>query len=200
MHYGRTASDWPTCNHGHGFTLIELLVVLSISLFLAGVALPVLAAVRVKAEKVSCASNLRQIGITVGMYNGDNMNHYPLARHMPPPFFSIDPDPPLPQYLSPYIAPSWPVIDRETMIYHCKGDVGYVFDRASSSYQYQILLGGQPIEEYLEVRHLGESPSTVWVLRDFDGGTFETNDGWLAVPMFHGLRNLLFADGHAGNY
>jgi prepilin-type N-terminal cleavage/methylation domain-containing protein/prepilin-type processing-associated H-X9-DG protein len=60
-----------------GFTLVELLVVIAIIALLIAILLPVLSAVKEKAHRVKCSSNLRQIGIAMRMYAADNKGHYP---------------------------------------------------------------------------------------------------------------------------
>jgi len=60
-----------------GFTLIELLVVVAIIAILAAILFPVFAKAREKARQISCASNMRQVGIALTMYIQDYDERYP---------------------------------------------------------------------------------------------------------------------------
>lgn len=59
---------------GQVFSLIELLVVISIISVLASLLLPALKTARDRTKSISCASNLRQQGVAVGMYLNDYDN------------------------------------------------------------------------------------------------------------------------------
>lgn len=115
-----------------GFTLVEILIVLAIVGILAALLFPAFFLARGKARQMSCASNLRQIGLGVMMYIQDNDGRYPRGGDP----IDIKTDGwtrafegrfaqdakelrPLPLVLQPYV--------KDPELWHCPADTGFDF-------------------------------------------------------------------------
>jgi prepilin-type N-terminal cleavage/methylation domain-containing protein/prepilin-type processing-associated H-X9-DG protein len=61
-----------------GFTLVELLVVIAIIALLMAILLPALGRARIRAKKIQCANNLRQIYVGLNIFANENNGQLPV--------------------------------------------------------------------------------------------------------------------------
>jgi prepilin-type N-terminal cleavage/methylation domain-containing protein len=108
MHQFHAALVKPERDRGHSvaaFTLMELLVVIAIIAILAALLLPVLSGAKAKALQTQCLNNLKQVGLAIQLYAGENEDVLPgPALVQVPTGYNADHLTLLPFYLRHYLA------------------------------------------------------------------------------------------------
>ncbi len=156
------------------FTIIELLVVIAVIAIIAGLLFPLLGKMKEKGRKASCIGQLRQLGVAVNVYAGNNEDRLPVCIRI-----GDGPD-------DPYSISN--VLDVSSkQIFHCpadnydKFDGKTYFNRYGTSYEWNTFMNGMKI------------PKTSLALQDMTITSPMMND----AENFHGSfgKNYLYVDG-----
>lgn len=204
------------------FTLVELLVVLAIIGLLAALLFPAFARAREKARSTTCLSNLRQLGLAVFQYAGDEDSRFPYAgdpedmntdfwlfahggKYWPQVQKMQSANQSLPVVLSSYV--------KDARLWQCPSDTGFdaaddgtplparpsSFAAFGSSYYYRTVLAldGHTLSGLTgydeDPPHTERGPASINVLFDGDGT-------WHSGTAYNANRfNTLFADGHGAS-
>jgi prepilin-type N-terminal cleavage/methylation domain-containing protein/prepilin-type processing-associated H-X9-DG protein len=157
-------------------TLMELLVVMAVIAVLAAIAFPAYQRVVASGRAASCVSNLRQMGVALGVYLGENnmtMPEMKAARES--------------------VADEVPVIDntldryiQDRAVFACPGDQEGYAQKSGTSYYWNSALNNQALAS-LNFLHVISDHSRIPLLSDKN--PFH--------PYSETKVNVLYADGHA---
>ena len=159
-----------------GFTVTEVLVTVAVLAILAAIAVPQYGRIKAQARSNVCAGQLRQIGVAINLYAGDNALRLPdlvAARE------SLDDDlPALDNTLDRYMS-------GDNLIFRCPADHDRIWERTGTSYFWNSLVNGQNMGD-LNLLGLATNESGIPLVSDKENFHKHVGDE----------VNILYADGH----
>jgi prepilin-type N-terminal cleavage/methylation domain-containing protein/prepilin-type processing-associated H-X9-DG protein len=191
------------------FTLIELLVVIAIIAVLASLLLPALGRTKDQGRNIVCVNQLRQLGLALRMYAGDNNNLMPSAELLPT--SPINATNPLPRICD-VLAPDLGKVGGGTnspLVFKCPADDEHRFATEGSSYEWNIELNGHRMDETTT-----QKLNFMVILADSNGNVQTQTNGTMQLmfppsttPLFLDYddfhprstasgKNVVFMDGH----
>lgn len=207
-----------------GFTLIEVLVVVAVTSMMLAVLLPVLHQARILGKRITCAGNLRQIGVAWHLYLDDYNGAFLKGPNMNKQFGGVKinddetDERPLNRYLGQNTATD---SSDHRSVFYCPGDtranntLGRIFfeDDGNSYQANSYLIGQDQLRETTELNHelnqrlpyltlqaITANPSQLLLVGDTHWRSqWEPLPFELKVADWHrkpGFFNIVFLDGH----
>jgi Type II secretory pathway, pseudopilin PulG len=204
----------PFTRRRQAFTLIEALIVVTVLLFLAALLLPAMLRPntgRVKAVRISCVNNLKQVGLAQLVWAGDNLDRFPaqvpaaeggameatLAGDPLLNFVVMSNELSTPKIL---FCPSVPTVNRATnFTFFTRSNLGYFISADATTTNVQTILSGDINITNGLAHHGGLLPLSTnhpagWTSARHDrAGNILLADGSVQQVSIAGLRNSIEA-------